>query len=408
MVCDEQPRWTFGSGCTVSRVAGRIVICFSPPAINSSCAQACGTGALQGRIDCTEVANETLVSASFTSSTRPSLAVTNQSRPSHSGGGSDLAPESSHVTTLGLASAQSISHELEEAVAKTINNAKAPSTWENYSSRWRVFSKWCQDRNIDPAGCGLEFILCFLQSLLDSGRKVNTVRVYAAAISHFLNVVEGLSIGKHALVSQFLKGARRLHPERKLRSPSWDLPLVLQSLTEAPFEPLAQADLRSLSWKTVFLLAISSARRVGELHALSVSDDCLRWKTDYSGVSLWPNPAFLPKILNPSTVNQAVELAAFKPDPDSLSTGLDLYSLCPVRALRTYIERTQGLRQSHTQLFLCFEKKKHWMTNFEAASLTLDSGHYCTSILHPELTSFKFKFQVSSFICHIHGYTEIV
>ncbi len=280
VVCDEQPRWTFGSGCTVSRVAGRIVICFSPLAINSSCAQACGTGALQGRIDCTKMANETLVSASFTSSTRPSLAVTNQSRPSHSGGGSDLAPESSHVTTLGLASAQSISHKLEEAVAKTINNAKAPSTWENYSSRWRVFSKWCQDRNIDPAGCGLEFILCFLQSLLDSGRKVNTVRVYVAAISHFHNVVEGLSTGKHALVSQFLKGARRLHPERKLRSPSWDLPLVLQSLTEAPFEPLAQADLRSLSWKTVFLLAISSAKRVSELHALSVSDDCLRWKTD--------------------------------------------------------------------------------------------------------------------------------
>ncbi len=130
--------------------------------------------------------------------------------------------------------------------------------------------------------------------------------------------MEGLSIGKHALVSQFLKGVQRLHPERKLRSLSWDLPLVLQSLTEAPFELLAQADLRSLSWKTVFLLAISSAKRVSELHALSVSDDCLRWKTDYSGVSLWPNPAFLPKILNPSTVNQAVELAAFKPDPDFL------------------------------------------------------------------------------------------
>ncbi|KAI2659616.1 enzymatic polyprotein [Labeo rohita] len=197
----------FGSGCTpTSRMAGRVVIRFSAPAIDSSCAQACGNGASKDSIDCTEMANETLIPTSFTSSTRPSLAITNQSRTSYPGGGSDLAPKSSHPT-LDLASAQSVSHELEEAVAKTINNAKAPSTWENYSNRWRVFSKWCQDRNLNPADCGLESILCFLQSLLDSGRKVNTVKVYVAAISHVHNTVEGLSIGKHTLVSQFLKGA---------------------------------------------------------------------------------------------------------------------------------------------------------------------------------------------------------
>ena len=59
---------------------------------------------------------------------------------------------------------------------------------------------------------------------------------YTAAISSFHDLVGGLSVGKHPVVSQFLKGANRLHP-----GPSWDLPLVLRSLTKAPYEPLEQS-----------------------------------------------------------------------------------------------------------------------------------------------------------------------
>ncbi|XDV51168.1 hypothetical protein PO909_020095 [Leuciscus waleckii] len=356
VVLSERRRWAFGTGCTVSRVAGRFIVRFSSPTIDSSCAQTGGSGTLQDLTDPPEMAKETLVPTSPTSGTGPSVATTNQNRPSLSSGGTDLAPEPSHVTTLGLAPTEPLSCQLEEAVRKTINNAKAPSTWDNYSSKWRVFSNWCQDKNLDPTNCGLDSILCFLQSLLDSGRKVNTVRVYVAAISHFHSIVEGLLVGKHMLVTQFLKGTRRLYPEKRLRSPSWDLPMVLQSLTKAPFEPLAQADLKSLMWKTVFLLAICSAKRVGELHSLTVSEDCLRWKANYSGVSLWPNPAFLPKVLNTCTINQVIELAAFQPDPDLSCTELDLATLCPVRALRTYVDRTRCFRTSD-QLFVCYGGK---------------------------------------------------
>lgn len=45
----------------------------------------------------------------------------------------------------------------------------------------------------------------------------------------------------------------------------------LESTAEAPALPLEQTDLRWLSGKTAFLLAIASAKRVGELHALSIS-----------------------------------------------------------------------------------------------------------------------------------------
>ncbi|KAK0150205.1 hypothetical protein N1851_008880 [Merluccius polli] len=114
----------------------------------------------------------------------------------------------------------------------------------------------------------------------DAGRAASTVKVYAAAISAFQQPVDGRAVGKHPLVSQFIKGAHRLRPSRTLRAPSWDLPTVLQALTGAPYEPLEQADLKFVTQKTAFLLAVCSAKRVGELQALSVSNQCLRWKAN--------------------------------------------------------------------------------------------------------------------------------
>lgn len=64
-----------------------------------------------------------------------------------------------------------------------------------------------------------------------------------------------------------------------------------------------------LSTKTVFLLVITSAKRVGELHAFSVSESRVRWNSDGSGVTLWPNAPFLPKVLTCSHINQPIQLA---------------------------------------------------------------------------------------------------
>ncbi len=188
---------------------------------------------------------------------------------------------------------------------------------------------------LDATNCETSFVLRFLQSLLDSGRSVNTIKVYIAAISHFHSLVDGVSVGKHSLVSQW--------PRNVMRSPAWDLTIVLRSLVKAPFEPLDQANLKFLTWKTVFLLAICSAKRVSELHALSVSEDCLRWKAENAGVYLWPNRSFLPKVLRPGMINQVIELDAFLPDPSCSGTGWESSSLCPVRALHTYIEHTRPL-----------------------------------------------------------------
>ncbi|XP_061566118.1 H-2 class II histocompatibility antigen, A-U alpha chain-like [Cololabis saira] len=101
---------------------------------------------------------------------------------------------------------------------------------------------------------------------------------------------------------------------------------------------MARGSLGTTSWKTAFLLAVTSAKRVSELHALSVSPTCLRWKADSSGVTLWPNVAFLPKVLPPDHANQAIELAAYHPPPFESRVEERANLLCPVRALRLYLQ----------------------------------------------------------------------
>ena len=200
----------------------------------------------------------------------------------------------------------------DQSVVCTIFSSRAPSTRLLYTNRWELFSQWCVAHGEVPETCSVVAILLFLQSVLD--RKAPcTLAPYVATISAADARVDNQTVGSHDQVRQFLKGAQRLQPPRHLRAPSWDLQVVLRSLCLPSFEPLSQADLTRLSMKTAFLLAIATAKQVGELHALSVSQQCLRWHVDGSGVVLWPNPSFLPKRLSPHHVNQSIELAAFNP-----------------------------------------------------------------------------------------------
>ena len=66
-------------------------------------------------------------------------------------------------------------------------------------------------------------------------------------------------------------------PSRSL-IPSWSLPAVLNTLSEAPFEPLAKASLHHLTLKTAFLVAIASGQRRCTIHALSTAAGHIRWE----------------------------------------------------------------------------------------------------------------------------------
>ncbi len=100
-------------------------------------------------------------------------------------------------------------------------------------------------------------------------------------------------LGRNPLVTRFLRGIRRLRPPVRPRMPTWNLAVVLEALSKAPFEPLEEVPLRFLTIKTVLFLAISSLKRVGDLQALSVAPSCLEFAPGMAKAFLFPSPSLL-------------------------------------------------------------------------------------------------------------------
>lgn len=203
-----------------------------------------------------------------------------------------------------------------------------------------------------PFQCSFGAILSFLRDLIDQMKAFSTVKVYLAVISGCHVGFEGKPAGQHPLVCRYLKGGRRPLPVSKPMSPSWDLAVVLGALVSHPFEPLAHIEIKMLSLKVVLFLALAAAKRVSDIHALSVHPACMRLTPGHLGVTLKPNPAFVLKVVNPCS---PVDLSAFQPPPHSSVEEQWLHMLCPVHALHTYVERTKGFRKGD-QLFASWAK----------------------------------------------------
>lgn len=281
------------------------------------------------------------------------MATPHPQGPSVSGAWGDIPSPSRTGCSLGLARER---WNLKAAgmppkVIETIQNARASSTRSIYSSKWCVFGEWCHEKQIIPFQCSVVELLCFLQDLLDKRRAFSTIKVYLAAISACHVGFGDKPAGQHPLVCRFMRGARRTLPVSRPLVPLWDLSVVLDALSHHPFEPIGAVGLKFLSLKTTLLLALTTAKRVSELQALSIHPSCLQLAPGLTKARLRPNPAFVPKVLETSYRCSTVELLAFHPPPFSSETEQRLNTLCPVRALGTYLDRTAGFRKSD-QLFV--------------------------------------------------------
>ena len=137
-------------------------------------------------------------------------------------------------------------------------------------------------------------------------------------------------------------------PTAGLRPPAWDVALVLSSLTTAPYEPLKDAEERLLAHKTLFLLALASAKRVGELHALSHR---VSHSAGWSEVSFSFVPGFVAKTQDQSSHDPQFETFTIPALPKSRDSPIGRL-LCPVRAVKHYLTRTAQHRARCERLFV--------------------------------------------------------
>ena len=161
---------------------------------------------------------------------------------------------------------------------------------------WTGFLSWCDRRDVDPCEASVpqiaDFFLYLRQEL---SLSVPAVKGYRAALNLVFSLT-GMDLAASTVVFKMFHSFKRSCPLREIRPLDWNLSLVLQYLSRSPFEPLKLASDKPLTWKTSFLPALASARRVSELYGLSFRVHHSRgWSS-----CTFSLPNFVAKTQNPS------------------------------------------------------------------------------------------------------------
>ena len=231
------------------------------------------------------------------------------------------------------------------AVAAQASLARRPSSRSNYQLKSSVSWSWCRSQGHSISRPSLSKVVDFLWWLRSvRGLRVSSIQGYRSMISVVFKF-HLPALSSRRVLWVLLRSFRVSAPSYPMRSPSWDLSKVLHFLNSGSFEPLRAAPLHALSKTVLFLLALAPARHVGELEALSriVSfvggDACLSYVPEfvakYESLSRSTPRFFLVKSLSDFTACLDVDLL-----------------LCPVRALRVYLDRTLSLAPSRRRLFV--------------------------------------------------------
>ena len=127
------------------------------------------------------------------------------------------------------------------------------------------------------------------------------------------------------MIHDLLRSFKVEAPCRAICPPSWDLEAVLCYLRSSIFEPLASSSLQDLARKTLFLVALATDKRVGEIQALS---HVVSFSSSSAGLSHVPE--FLAKT---ETVVRPLPRSFSIQSLQDFAAGLpeDLL-LCPVRS----------------------------------------------------------------------------
>lgn len=254
-------------------------------------------------------------------------------------------PQASRVETI--ANCLRKRHVSSQVIDMILQN-KAKNTELVYDGKWTVFAKWCANKAILPTKVSSEQLAEFLQFLINkSNPAFSTFQGYLSAIKSVLKHCKRGYVVSSSIIKELAQFVRRNKKSRAVQPPKWNLAFVLHKLNSPPFEPLQEAELKYLTWKTAFLTILGTACRRSELHALDFKT--IRRAKDWSFVDLTTLPEFKAKyqfLDSDPSAPRSYTIKALQTQEEE-----DRFS-CPVRALRIYLRRTKARRQQNRRLFL--------------------------------------------------------
>ena len=130
----------------------------------------------------------------------------------------------------------------------------------------------------------------FVYLYQDLNRCPLTIDGYRTAIVDTLSPA-GLHISQSSNLNRLLSSFHRDRPKSSRNIPKWNLSVVLNELTKAPFEPMKDTDLKHLTLKTAFLLALASGKPHSDAWVANKVCNLDQWEK----VALFPSSDFIAK-----------------------------------------------------------------------------------------------------------------
>ena len=214
-----------------------------------------------------------------------------------------------------------------DEVSRLAAAPRRPSTNRMYDDRWCRCTRWAAGQGVDPLNPTAAQVASFLFDLFDThGLSPRTIKGYRTCIGSVLNRTGKTKVVLHRTISDMIASMELQRPRATPVLPQWDLGVVLEALSKPPYEPLREASFKYLTLKTVFLLAMASAGRRSELHALRFDQNYIQFKPKGAGVTLYFSPEFMRKNQKPNQVNDPWYIPA-------IPTGKPEFGApnCPVR-----------------------------------------------------------------------------
>ena len=157
-----------------------------------------------------------------------------------------------------------------------------------YYDSWLCFVHWATGQGIDLLGPTAAQIAAFLFYLFDThGLPPQTIKGYKSCLSSVLSSIGNAAAVQAMTVLDMITSMELQRPRMPPVLPQSVLGIVLEALSKPPYESQREASLKHLNLKTVFLLAMASARRCSKLQALVFDLQYIQFKPKGVSVTLY-------------------------------------------------------------------------------------------------------------------------
>jgi len=241
------------------------------------------------------------------------------------------------------------------SLANRISAPQRKSTRTMYRSRVDGFVTWAESNGVDASSPSIPAIAQFLEYLfVTKGLSPGTIRGYKTALADFF-APEILDIKHDTSLMRLISGFFQEKPTSSIKVLPWDLRLVLDALKKPPFEPMNTVDLKFLTFKTVFLFAFASGRRRSEIHALDFESRKTSRGQNLEYYSFSPVLGFMAKNQKSShPTSTPIVIPSLKDHLTPEQRDSPDKFLCPIRAIKWYINRTSDMRLGKKRLFVSY------------------------------------------------------